>query len=93
VSRSKLSFAAGWLDWRGGCWVVLSSFFVFPLHFASPFVSKSLNPKNHKQTLTPLDDDPSGEAVNLGYGVTEDVEWCDLGQVTTMGGAFVITMD
>ena len=71
----------------------MSSFFVFPLHFASPFVSKSLNPKNHKQKLTPLDDDPSGEAVKLRYGVTEDVEWCDLGQVTTMGGAFVITMD
>jgi len=75
---------------------VLGSFVLFfrlSLAFRFPFVSKSLNPKNHKQTLTPLDDDPSGEAVNLRYGVTEDVERCDLGQVMTVGGAFVITMD
>ncbi|KAF8188985.1 beta-glucan synthesis-associated [Pholiota molesta] len=38
-------------------------------------------------------DDPFWEAVDLWYGSTQDLEWYDPQQVTTRGGALVITMD
>ncbi|KAF8625530.1 hypothetical protein AX15_005334 [Amanita polypyramis BW_CC] len=38
-------------------------------------------------------DDPFWEAVDLWYGSTGDLEWYDPMQVTTRGGALVITMD
>ncbi|KIP01971.1 glycoside hydrolase family 16 protein [Phlebiopsis gigantea 11061_1 CR5-6] len=38
-------------------------------------------------------DDPFWEAVDLWYGSTQDLEWYDPAQVTTQGGALVITMD
>ncbi|KAH9476339.1 Beta-glucan synthesis-associated protein KRE6 [Psilocybe cubensis] len=38
-------------------------------------------------------DDPFWEAVDLWYGATQDLEWYDPAQVTTRGGALVITMD
>lgn len=38
-------------------------------------------------------DDPYWEAVDLWYGSTQDLEWYDPSQVTTQGGALVITME
>ena len=38
-------------------------------------------------------DDPFWEAVDLWYGSTQDLEWYDPAQVTTQGGALVITME
>ncbi|KAK7031137.1 hypothetical protein VNI00_013745 [Paramarasmius palmivorus] len=38
-------------------------------------------------------DDPFFEAVDIWYGVTQDLEWYDPQQVTTRDGALVITMD
>lgn len=38
-------------------------------------------------------DDPFWEAADLWYGSTGDLEWYDPVQVTTRGGALVITMD
>ncbi|KAK2459278.1 hypothetical protein APHAL10511_008699 [Amanita phalloides] len=38
-------------------------------------------------------DDPFWEAVDIWYGSTADLEWYDPVQVTTRGGALVITMD
>jgi len=59
--------------------------------------STSFQSQIHQQLLTPsflsLGDDPFWEAVNLWYGATGDIEWYDPGQVTTRGGALVITMD
>ncbi|ESK85953.1 glycoside hydrolase family 16 protein [Moniliophthora roreri MCA 2997] len=38
-------------------------------------------------------DDPYFEAVDIWYGVTQDLEWYDPQQITTRDGALVITMD
>ncbi|ESK85956.1 glycoside hydrolase family 16 protein [Moniliophthora roreri MCA 2997] len=38
-------------------------------------------------------DDPFFEAVDIWYGVTQDLEWYDPQQVSTRDGAMVITMD
>lgn len=38
-------------------------------------------------------DDPFWEAMDFWYGSTADLEWYDPAQVTTQGGALVITMD
>ncbi|KAL0572856.1 hypothetical protein V5O48_009105 [Marasmius crinis-equi] len=38
-------------------------------------------------------DDPYFEAVDIWYGVTQDLDWYDPSQVTTRDGALVITMD
>ncbi|KAI3607332.1 glycoside hydrolase family 16 protein [Moniliophthora roreri] len=38
-------------------------------------------------------DDPYWEAMDIWYGVTQDLEWYDPQQVTTRDGALVITMD
>ncbi|KAG7100302.1 hypothetical protein E1B28_002077 [Marasmius oreades] len=38
-------------------------------------------------------DDPYFEAMDMWYGVTQDLEWYDPQQVTTRDGALVITMD
>ena len=38
-------------------------------------------------------DDPFWEAVDIWYGATNDLEWYDPQQITTRGGALVITMD
>ena len=71
-------------------------FCVQHLHFYSS-ASASFQSQTHQQLLTPsllsLGDDPFWEAVNLWYGATGDIEWYDPGQVTTRGGALVITMD
>ncbi|KAF9259315.1 SKN1-domain-containing protein [Marasmius fiardii PR-910] len=38
-------------------------------------------------------DDPYFEAMDMWYGVTQDLEWYDPSQVTTRDGALVITLD
>lgn len=71
-------------------------FLIYHFHFYSS-ASASFQSQTHQQLLTPsllsVGDDPFWEAVNLWYGATGDIEWYDPGQVTTRGGALVITMD
>jgi len=38
-------------------------------------------------------EDPFWEAVDLHYWATADLEWYDPSQITTQGGALVITLD
>jgi hypothetical protein len=66
-----------------------SSFLLLRLRF----ISNSNLSTIAKPSFLSLGDDPFWEAVNLWYGATGDIEWYDPGQVTTRGGALVITMD